>query len=84
MLIPYQDKPLFIPEKETDPVTQGNVKPTDAGVGSEKNTNPENANKEEEVKLSDSEIEYVSDTNTSGNIESKDIGAQEIVEPPAI
>ena len=45
--------------------------------------NPENADKEE-VKLSDSEIEYVSDANTSGNIESKDIGAQETVEPPAI
>ena len=84
MLIPNQDKLLFIPKKETDPVTRGNVKPTDAGVGSEKNTNPENANKEEEVKLSDSEIEYVSDANTSSNIESKDIGAQEIVEPPAI
>ena len=34
--------------------------------------------------MSDSEIEYVSDANMSGNIESKDIGAQEIVEPPAI
>ena len=82
-LIPNQDKPLFIPEKETDPITRGNVKPTDAGIGSEKNTNPKNANKEE-VKLSDSEIEYVSDANTSGNIESKDIGAKEIVEPPGI
>ena len=84
MLIPNQDKPLFIPKKETYPITRGNVKPTDAGIGSEKNTNPENANKEEEVKLSDSEIEYVSDANTSGNIKSKDIGGQEIVEPPAI
>ena len=79
-----KDKLLFIPEKETDPVTRGNVKPTYAGIGSEKNTNAENANKEEEVKLSDSEIEYVLDANTSSNIESKDIGAQEIVEPPAI
>ena len=46
--------------------------------------NPENADKEEKVKLSDSEIKYVSDANTSGNIESKDIGAQETVELPAI
>ena len=82
-LIPNQDKLLFIPKKETYPISRGNVKPTDAGIGSEKNTNPKNANKEE-VKLSDSEIEYVSDANMSGNIESKDIGGQEIVEPPAI
>ena len=34
--------------------------------------------------MSDSEIGYVSDANMSGNIKSKDIGAQETVEPPAI
>ena len=39
-LIPNQDKPLFIHKKETYPVTRGNVKPTDAGIGSEKNMNP--------------------------------------------
>ena len=82
-LIPNQDKPVFNPKKETDPITWGNVKPTDAGIGSEKNTNPKNADKGE-VKLSDSEIEYVSDANTSSNIESKYIGAQETVELPAI
>ena len=82
-LIPDQDQLVMNPEKQIDPDTRANVKTTDTGISPEKKTHPETGDskephpeKEEEVKLSDSDNEYASDKNPDMS--------SNTVEPPAI